>query len=91
MDLNLYGCTFRGLLLECLGGGLLFATLGFYLDQVMPTAIGGRKHPCFCFLPRSYSCCKKRSNVNLDDDSEDEERTESMLDSEKNTDFITRD
>jgi hypothetical protein len=28
---------------------IIFVTLFWYLDQVLPSEFGIRKHPCFCF------------------------------------------
>ena len=36
----------------------IFSFLGLYLDNTLPMKFGRRKHPCYCLMPRSYSCCK---------------------------------
>lgn len=36
-------------------GLIVFGLLGFYLDAVLPKQYGQKSHPCFCFLPRTYS------------------------------------
>ena len=68
-----YDVTYRQLLCECAAGGFLFLFVGLYLDKVMPTAVGGRKHPCFCLKRNSYSCCKKQKKVLGDTITDDEE------------------
>lgn len=45
--------------------GLLFwGLLGFYFDAVLPKEYGSKRHPCFMFLPSTYSGCFKRPDVN---------------------------
>lgn len=85
--------SYQFLLCEMMIGGALFAILGLYLDNVMPTAVGGRKHPCFCFLPRSYTCfrSKKDGPHDTDDDDSNDTMDVSDVDDEKTTGFITRD
>ena len=43
-------------------GFCFFMTIGFYFEFCLPKEYGTRKHPCFMFLPSTYSgCCKKSS------------------------------
>jgi hypothetical protein len=50
-------------------GFFVFMILGVYMDAVIPTEYGSKKHPCFMFMPSSYSCCKRRNqNFNIDGD-----------------------
>ena len=39
-------------------GFLFWSFIGLYFDNVLPVKFGRRKHPCFCFMPRSYKCCR---------------------------------
>jgi len=95
IDMKYDFMTYNELIYEMIGGGLVFLILGIYLDNVMPTAIGGRKNPCFCFMPRSYSCCKKKSKTGeiIDDsDLEDNSFVSVMnVDDERNNVLLTAD
>jgi len=57
--------------------GLLFwGLLGFYFDAVLPKEYGSKRHPCFMFLPSTYSGCFKRPDANQ---LADEERRSTLL------------
>ena len=59
-----FGYSFDTGLLMLLVDTVLFTILGLYLDKVMPSQYGQRLHPCFCFQPSFYRCCRRRGNVN---------------------------
>ena len=37
--------------------------IGLYLDQVLNSTFGVRKHPCFCFMPSYWRSGKARRNI----------------------------
>ena len=39
--------------------GVIFFTLGLYLDNTLPVKYGNRKSPIFCCLPKTYKCCRQ--------------------------------
>lgn len=39
---------------------IIFTILGLYLDKVIPSTYGKNRHPCFCFSPQFYGCCRKQ-------------------------------
>jgi ATP-binding cassette subfamily A (ABC1) protein 3 len=64
-------------------GFLVFLLLGLYLDQVLPKEFGQRRHPCFMFMPSTYTgCCSRRQVPEVDD--EEKERRSTLLSKEKN-------
>lgn len=65
---NMWGYTFQENLVMMSLGGFLFFIIGLYLDAVIPKEFGKSSHPCFMFLPSSYTwCCKKSNEGSLDD------------------------
>lgn len=64
----LYSASFKEDLIDMSIGGFLFLCLGLYLDAVIPKEFGKNKHPCFMFMPSSYTwCCKKSRSGDIDD------------------------
>jgi len=45
---------------------IIFILLGFYLDQVLPSDFGVRKHPLFCFMRNKNSSGKHRRVDSID-------------------------
>ena len=39
---------------------IIFTILGLYLDKVIPSTYGKNRHPCFCFSPQFYGCCRRQ-------------------------------
>lgn len=61
-------------------GFLLFLMIGVYLEYVVPSEFGKQLHPCFPFMPRSYTCCKKKRGQAVGDDDEDgDQQAEALL------------
>lgn len=64
-------------------GFFVFLLLGLYLDQVLPKEFGQRRHPCFMFMPSTYTdCCRRRQPPQIDDD--ERERRSTLLSKDKN-------
>lgn len=50
-------------------GLVIWAAMGFYLDAVLPKEYGTKRHPCFMFLPSTYTgCCTRGSNIDEDEE-----------------------
>lgn len=65
---KIYGASMQEMFIQMTIGGFIFFFLGLYLDAVIPKEFGKAKHPCFMFLPSSYTwCCKKSSSQDIDD------------------------
>jgi hypothetical protein len=63
-------------------GFFLFLFLGLYLDQILPKEFGQRKHPCFMFMPSTYTdCCRRRQPPQIDED--EKERRSTLLSKDK--------
>lgn len=63
-------------------GFLFFLLLGLYLDQVLPKEYGQRKHPCFMFMPSTYTdCCRRRPPPQVEEG--EQERRSTLLSKER--------
>lgn len=60
-------------------GLLVFLLLGLYLDQVLPKEYGTKRHPCFMFLPSTYTGCCKKGGDDDDESGEAQERRSTLL------------
>merc|ERR1711916_290244 len=66
------------IVLVLLFSGLILPFLGIYLDVVVPSAVGVRRSPCFCFTDL-FNCIFRR-NAKRQEGMEDEEAVVEELD-----------
>lgn len=76
-DNIIYHYSFTEGLYELTFAFFFWTALGLYLDYVLPMDYGTRKHPCFLCMPKSYTCCRSKRVINLDDD--EQERRNKLL------------
>ncbi len=76
-DNVIYHYSFTEGLYELTFAFFFWSALGLYLDYVLPMDYGTRKHPCFLCQPKSYTCCRSKRVITLDDD--EQERRNKLL------------